>query len=327
VSIKVRIDGLAAKKGTKKVSSCDLDKQLNQKSGSILKSTSLESRYFFQDYSEFESKINEAVNEALVQADITLDDINCIINASATMHQAIPYNAAYTHKILGCKKPIATFDINMTCLSSLRAFEVASHLLNSYKHILIISADFSSISLDFNDIKTAGIFADGTTAMIISKSTSGGILFSNFETHSSGYEYCQIKGGGSKSQKIHYQNNLDDVFYFNMDGKRLYKLTSQVLPSFILNTLKNNNLSLKDIDYIVPHQASGAALKHTSKALGFDESKFINIFAINGNQISSSIPSVLYHLFQTKDLQSGQKIMLVGTSAGLGLGLVVWEVP
>jgi|GEM_PF-6382672 hypothetical protein len=29
----------------------------------------------------------------------------------------------------------------------------------------------------------------------------------------------------------------------------------------------------------------------------------------------------------TKDLKSGERVMLVGTSAGVGLGLVVWEVP
>ena len=61
--------------------------------------------------------------------------------------------------------------------------------------------------------------------------------------------------------------------------------------------------------------------------MNINENKFINIFKENGNQVSSSIPSAMHYLIHNKEIKSKQKILITGTSAGLGLGLVVWEVP
>ncbi|CAA6803837.1 MAG: 3-oxoacyl-(Acyl-carrier-protein) synthase III [uncultured Sulfurovum sp.] len=63
------------------------------------------------------------------------------------------------------------------------------------------------------------------------------------------------------------------------------------------------------------------------RMLKIDKRKLIDIFHNHGNQVASSIPTALHELFMTKDLKSGQRVMMVGTSAGVGLGLVVWEVP
>ncbi len=91
--------------------------------------------------------------------------------------------------------------------------------------------------------------------------------------------------------------------------------------------MKREGLTLDDIDWIVPHQASQASLSHIVRMLKVDKNKLIDIFKNHGNQVAASIPTALHELFMTKDLKSGEKVMLIGTSAGVGLGLVVWEVP
>ncbi|CAA6803999.1 MAG: 3-oxoacyl-(Acyl-carrier-protein) synthase III [uncultured Sulfurovum sp.] len=303
-----------------------IDKQCNLAEGTTLRITSLEKRYFLKDESASTLILN-AIHQALDNATLKLDDIDCIIAASATMQQAIPYNGAGIHRLLKPKRNIPSFDINMTCLSALRAFDIASNLLGSYPTILIVSCDIASIGLDWSDIRTAGIFGDGATAMIVQKSTQGGIVISNFETYSEGFEYCQIEGGGSKNPPSTYSGDYNDLAMFRMDGKKLFKLSAKILPDFIHNTLRTKGLTLKDIDYIVPHQASQASLNHMVRMLKIDKNKLIDIFHNHGNQVATSIPTALHELFMTKDLKSGQRVMLVGTSAGVGLGLVVWEVP
>lgn len=323
----VNIIGIGKALPNNEVTSLHLDEKLNLASGTIYKLTGLEKRYFLDNTSSSLELISDAVTEALAHAKLTIDDIDCIINSSATMHQSIPYNAASTHKLLQPTRPIASFDINMTCLSTLRAFDIASKLFDSYKNILIVSCDIASIGLDWSNIRTAGIFGDGACAMVVTSSNSGGIVVSNFETHSSGYEYCMIRGGGSTCNPNNYKGDYKKMSYFEMNGKKLYKLSSKILPLFIENTLQSKGLTLEDIDWIVPHQASQASLNHIVKMLKINQEKFIDIFSTHGNQVSSSIPSALYTLMKTKELKSGEKVMLVGTSAGLGLGLVVWEVP
>jgi len=304
----------------------DIDKKCNFKNGYTLKITGLEKRYFLGEES-VSSLIKRAVLEALESAKLNIDDIDCIINASATMQQMIPYNAAGIHKILNPKRAISSFDINMTCLSALRAFDVASSLLEQYNKILIVSCDIASVGLDWSNIRTAGIFGDGAAAFIVSKSQDAKILVSNFETYSSGFEYCQIRGAGTKIPPSTYKGDYKEVGYFEMDGKKLYKLSSKILPNFIDRSLKSVNLTLDDIDWIVPHQASQASLSHIIRILKLDPNKLIDIFKNHGNQVATSIPTALHELLTSKKVKSKDKIMLIGTSAGIGLGLVVWEAP
>lgn len=323
----ISILGIATALPNHIVTSEELDKTLGLEKGSVAKITGLQERHFFKKEDTASLLAIEAIQKALKNANLCLDDIDCIIQSGATMEQAIPYNAAGIHSLLQPKRPIASFDVNMTCLSVLRAFELASHLFDSYRNILLVSCDIPSIGLDWSDIRTAGIFGDGVSAMIVAKSTGGGILVSNFETHSQGYEYCQIRGGGSRLHPSMYQGDYKEVSNFEMNGKRLYKLVSNFLPDFISNTLTRVGLSLSDIDWIVPHQASQSSLDHMVKMLDIERSKFIDIFKTHGNQVASSIPFALEELMQKSSFTHGQKVMFIGTSAGVGFGLVVWEVP
>ncbi len=308
------------------VTSLQLDATLGIALGSIEKTTRLEKRYFYQGNNPNELAY-EAVQKALKNAQMSIDAIDCIIQSGATMEQAIPYNAAGLHRLLNPKRPIASFDVNMTCLSVLRAFELSSHLFENYQHILIVSCDVHSVGLDWSNIKTAGIFGDGASAMIVSSSQKGGILVSNFETHSLGYDYCQVRGCGVKVHPNRFEGEYKTTSNFEMNGKRLFKLVSQVLPPFIERTLSMAHLRLSDIDWVVPHQASQSSLDHMVKLLGIEQAKLIDIFKTHGNQVASSIPFALEALMRKQEFHSGQKVMMVGTSAGVGLGLVIWEVP
>lgn len=308
------------------VTSAQLDATLGLDEGSIEKTTGLVKRHVYQGDNPNELAY-EAVQKALQNAQMNIDEIDCIIQSGATMEQAIPYNAAGLHRLLSPKRPIASFDVNMTCLSVLRAFELSAHLFESYQNILIVSCDVHSVGLDWSNIKTAGIFGDGASALIVSSSQRGGILVSNFETHSSGYDCCQVRGCGVKVHPNRFEGDYKTTSNFEMNGKRLYKLVSQVLPEFVERTLTLAHLRLSDIDWVVPHQASQSSLDHMIKLLGIENAKLIDIFKTHGNQVASSIPFALETLMRTHALQRGQKVMMLGTSAGVGLGLVVWEVP
>lgn len=303
-----------------------IDKKLNLKKGETFKITGLQERHFLGSQ-PIEELVIEATNQALFNANLKLEDIDCIISSNASMQQMLPYDAAGIHKILNLRSNISSFDINMTCLSALRALEISSNLLDSYPTILIISCEVPSVAQNWDNLRTAGIFSDGCSAMIVQKSSKGGILVSNFETHPEGFEHCQVRGGGVKNSPNEYPGDYKEVGSFEMNGKKLFKLTLSVLPDFIHNTLKSENLSLKDIDWVVPHQASQASIKHMTRILKIDKEKLIDIFVNHGNQVAASIPTALHELLTTRNVKSGDKVMMIGTSAGLGLGIVVLEMP
>lgn len=323
----VQVLGMGKSLPSRVVLSSDIDLQQGLTLGTTERLTGLSQRRFLAQGANADELSKQSIMEALDNAGLVIDDIDCIINASATPRQAIPYNAAATLRLLNPRRSIATFDINMTCLGVLRAFDLAARLFDSYSRILIVSCDIASVGLNWSQIRTAGIFSDSATAMIVSRSCSGGILHSAFTTYPEGYEHCMIRGGGYQLHPTHYAGDYSQACYFEMDGKKLYKLTMRVLPEFVHQQLAAVDLCLSDIDWVVPHQASRAALDHMVRLLKIPSSKLIDIFHSHGNQIASSIPSALYSLMRSQKLQSGHKVLLLGTSAGVSLGLVVWEVP
>lgn len=324
------IIGMGTYLPSRKITSTHIDVQMGYPDNTTYCKTGIKTRYYADDRSA-SVMATHAVNAALTDAKITLDDIDCLIAASGTHEQAIPCNAALIHKALNAERPIPTFDVNMTCLSSLLAIDLASCLLqtHSYKKILIVASDIASVGINWQDIKIGGNFGDGAAALIIAsneKHPQYRILSSKIETYSEGSEFCTIPGGGSKLHPKYRQTEYMDDCYFKMQGKAIYRLASKVLPPFIDDWLQQQRLNIQNIDWVVPHQASVSALKHMRKKLGIERHKMIDIITEHGNQIAVSLLFALKNLFDNKLVKTGDKILLIGTGAGLVIGGMLIEV-
>lgn len=289
-------------------------------------------RYFLQANEKADDLIVQAVNQALKSAALSIKDIDCVIDASATMRQALPFNAANVCRLLGLSG-VAAFDVNMTCLGALQAFVLASNLFSSYRHILLLCCDVASVGLTPRNLHSFALFGDGAAACILSSSQTGGVVTHNFAVFPKGYACCEIQGGGWLNHPTRFLEDCSLLDYrnqftlFHMDGKRLYRLTADCMPDFLEETLQKANLALSDIDFVVPHQASRGALKHLSSKLNIPPEKIVDIFDEFGNQVAVSLPHALITLVHRQTMRGGDKILLIGTSAGLGLGAMVWQVP
>ena len=89
--------------------------------------------------------------------------------------------------------------------------------------------------------------------------------------------------------------------------------------NMISNILLKNNLTVQDINLVIPHQASGTAIKAYSKFGGFNENKVINIISDYGNCVSASIPLALCIAIKENKLKRGNLAMMIGTGAGLSV--------
>lgn len=324
--ISIQMVGIGACQPMRKVYSTEIDQKMGCKPGLTERITGVKSRYYATNESATELAAM-AVDIALQSSKLDISDIDCVISASGTMEQAIPYNAVKLHKRLGLSSNVVTFDINMTCLSTLMAIDMAANLiqLGRYKTILIYASEIASVGVDWAKIETGGLFGDGAAALILTGSENSRIVTSLFETHSDGYDYCQIKGGGSLNHPSKIEGDYRPYGLFEMQGPEVYRFSAKVLAPFLDKLLNNANLKIDDIDWIIPHQASSKALHHMQKRLGIDKEKIVNIISTHGNQISASIPTALNHLIKSKRVKSGDKLLFIGTSAGLSLGGLIWE--
>ncbi|WP_133127785.1 beta-ketoacyl-ACP synthase III [Legionella nagasakiensis] len=323
----VKITGMGQYLPLNKILSTELDAKLGLETGRVEKKSGLVSRRFAQAHETTSFMAAQAALVAVEQAGIALSKLDAIISACGASEQLLPCSAALIQKQLGLEQSgIPCFDVNSTCLSFLTALDTASYLIagGRFNRVLIAASDIPSAGLNWQDMETCTIFGDGAAACILEKSNgSSRILASHMNTYSSGVGFCQVEAGGTRIPPASDYDKKHGLF--SMDGKKVFKLATHMVVELHEQLLAQTGITLSDIDWVVPHQASMLAMHHLRKRLDIPQEKFVDIYATHGNQMAASMPSAFYHLVQTKKIQRGQLVYLLGTGAGLSAAGMILE--
>ena len=73
-----------------------------------------------------------------------------------------------------------------------------------------------------------------------------------------------------------------------MDGQAVFKLAVRVLADLAQETLQAADLSVDDLDWLVPHQANIRILSATASRLGLSEDKVVSTVAEHANNLGGS---------------------------------------
>ncbi len=327
---KIKILGMGKYLPNKVISSSDLDKKMNKPSGWVEKKSGAKKRHFIDNENICDMGVN-AAKIAIANANISKEEIDCIIFAAVSMQQLIPNTAAFIQKKLGLENSgIPAIDMNMVCLSFVSSLDVISYLIEAqrYNNVLIVSSEIASVGLNWNDPETCTIFGDGAAAAVISKSKENDtskILASHMQTYSISSDCAELKSGGANYFPEEKSANNREDYFFQMNGKKSFRFVSSKIKDFIKNLLEKSKKTIEDLDLIIPHQASGLALRHLRKKLNVPKEKWMDIFSMHGNQIAASIPTALYEAIEQKIIKRGSTVMLLGSAAGLSIGGMILE--
>jgi 3-oxoacyl-[acyl-carrier-protein] synthase-3 len=327
-SRKIRVIGSGMALPAQQVSAEELDRRLDLRAGSTFRQTGVQRRFLSttETAAELAARACEA---ALAAAGLRWDDIDCLVAASATMDQGLPYNAALIHAELGLtQQRTSTFDIGASCMSFLTGLDVISYLVDAgrYRHVMLVSADIATFGLDWSRLKECGIFGDGAAAVVIRKpiaGETGELLSANTVTLSAGVSNCRIPAGGSRFHPRRIQQSIDPLSLFHMDGKSVFRLVASELPRFTQELLDAAKTTMSNIAAVIPHQASQLALDHLAKRLDIPAHRLMDIFSQYGNQVAASLPTALHLALSEGRVQRGQQLMLIGSGAGLTMGGMV----
>jgi 3-oxoacyl-[acyl-carrier-protein] synthase-3 len=271
----------------------------------------------------------EAAKNALAKAACSIDDIDCIVSASAVGIQPIPCTAALIHEQIAQGTSIPALDINTTCTSFITAVDTLSYLIDAgrYHRVLIVSSEVASLGINYEDKESNELFADAAAAFILQRSENEerGIIASAQQTWSEGAHATEIRGGLSNFLPSNYSEETKEEYMFDMKGRQILSLTMKKLPQFFDTFMANNQLTIDQIDMVVPHQAS-RAMPFAMKHLGVPKDKFINKIKEYGNMVSASVPFVLCESLEEGMIKEGDTIILLGTAAGLTSNLLAWKV-
>lgn len=246
-----------------------------------------------------------------------------LIYASATVRQLLPDTSVFVAKELNLTG-IGCYSLHATCLSFLIALNQAALAIQSgqSKRVLIVSAELASLSRDFQQVESAGLLGDGAAAVMVQATDRYcGLRLYKQSTWPEHATLSEIRGGGLLHHP-QFPTTKPSDYYFQMEGDRLLRATMPLFGRFLSEIFEQSGLTAAEIDWIVPHQTSASGMRILCK-MGFAPERIVDILSDYGNCVAASIPMALASSFAK--FKPGDKILFLGSAAGLSLGAVLWD--
>jgi 3-oxoacyl-[acyl-carrier-protein] synthase-3 len=243
-----------------------------------------------------------------------------IINASGVPKQTIPDTSTFYQRELGFEG-IPSFSVHCTCLSFITALNTAASLIHSgsYNRILIISSDRGTRGRNFNEPESASLLGDGAAAVVLEKSLeneSSELIYFDMKTFPSCANLTEVRSGGTNKHPQDPETSLADNL-FTMDGPAVYKIARKEVYRMMLKTMKTTRLKREEVDWVIPHQASGKAVDAYISTGGFAKEKVVSIISEFGNCVAASVPMAFATAVQDGRIKRGNLLLFIGTGAGL----------
>ena len=277
---------------------------------------------------------------ALENASIKPDDIDLILAATLSPDFYFPGIGPIIQTKLGMG-PIPALDIRGQCAGFTWSLSAAESFAGTgkYKKILIVGAEVHSnvISWDNFGRDIAVLFGDGAGAMVLQVEDDGpatvengksGIIDHIMGSDGAGAEHLIMKRPGMAGQeRFVTQQDLDEkTCHPTMDGRYVFKNAVQRMTQSVLTLLERHNLTVADIDLIVPHQANLRINEAIRERLGCPPEKVVNIIHQYGNTTAATIPMAMNESVAQGKLKKGNLIVSVAFGAGFawGANLIRW---
>jgi 3-oxoacyl-[acyl-carrier-protein] synthase III len=266
----------------------------------------------------------KAAQEALRNANVSLDEIDLLIVATFSSDYICPSLACVIHQKLGIRSGIPAFDLSAACSGFVYAMEVARSMMlsGSYRNVLVVGAEKLSGLVDWQDRSVCVLFGDGAGAMVLSKIEESGLseitrgLYpALLGADGSAVPLFYIPAGGS-ALPASAQTISDRAHFIKMNGKEVFKLAVRKTEEAVRQAVEKAGLKMSDIKLIVPHQANSRILDAMARELKIPLEKIFENVKNYGNTSAASIPIALAEAMSSGRCGPGDIVLLVGFGAG-----------
>ena len=271
-------------------------------------------RYFASDTDTTSSLGLKAALKAMEDAEVTPDEVDLLIVATTTPDCIFPSVACQIQGKLGIEKG-AAFDVQAVCSGFVYALTIADLFIKSRRHscALVIGAETLSDILDWSDRSTCVLFGDGAGAVVLKSSTTPGILTSSL--HADG-KLSNILHAPARISK----GKIIGKPFAIMDGKEVFRKAVDALSSSAEEVLSQSDISKKEVDWLIPHQANLRILRAVGKRLGIPDSKLIETVREHANTSAASVPLAIDTARKDERIVKGDLILIQGVGGGLSWG-------
>lgn len=311
------------------VNNFDLEKRVDTTDEWIKTRTGMFERHFVDD-SEAASDLAFKAAEKAIYSSVTtrLKDIEMIIVGTISGDHPFPSTACIVMQKLGLKD-IPAFDISAGCTGFIYAADMARQYIQNgiVSTVLVIGVEVLTRLINWQDRGTCVLFGDGAGAAIMKRAEANDlskIIDCKISADASEWELLIQKAGGSRFPATE-QTVRDNWHTVYMEGNKIFKHAVRSMYTISMDLLKRNDLDIKDLDWIISHQANKRIIDSLGEKLGVNISKVIVTVDKFANTSSSSIPLAVTDGIESGKIKRGDYILLTAFGAGLTYGSLIFR--
>ncbi len=280
----------------------------------IVTRTGIQNRYHTETDEFTSSLCVRAVEDLAAHYDGTLSDVDMIIVSTVTPDQPMPSMACRVQFLLNM--PLAgAFDLSAACAGFSYGVVLAKGLIaaGTHRKVLVIGGETLSKVTDFEDRSSCFLFGDGAGAVLIEAAVTGNIGACVTGANGEGGGDLYMSGLAETLDGLPIKRNRTIV----QNGRKVFKWAVNTVSAQVRLLAEKNNLTLDQIDWLVPHSANLRILEAISKELNFPMEKVLESIVEFGNTSSATIPIALCNAVRSGKVKKGDKILFIGFGGGL----------
>lgn len=299
----------------RRLTNADLEKMVNTADDWIVSRTGIRERRIVADDDTTDSLGADAARRALARAGVTAEDVDMVIAASCTPEALFPSIANRIQQRLALGRA-AALDINQACAGFIHGLAVAQGFVASgqYRTILVVGAEVLTRHVDWTDRGTCVLFGDAAGAVVVQASDDpGGPLAIDLGSDGAGGDLLMLPVDGK-------------LF---MNGREVYRFAVTAMTSSLEATVEKADITLDQIDLLIPHQANIRIIHSAAQTLGLPLEKVFTNVDRYGNTSAASIPVALCEAIEEGRVKPGDIVGMVAFGAGLAWGATIirWTSP
>jgi 3-oxoacyl-[acyl-carrier-protein] synthase III len=293
-----RIAGVGAALPDEVVSNVDLESRMDTSDAWIVERTGIHER---RSGGSTASLAVAAGKAAITMAGLSCEEIDMLFLSTSTPDRQVPATSASVHFGLGLGG--GAIDINAACAGWLNGLICAHGYLGTglSRRALVVGSECMNRIIDPSDRATAILFGHGAgAAVLIADDGPSPLLATDM-------------GCNGDLEEILFAERSGKVV---MNGPAVFREATRAVETSSRLCLERAGVSVRNLRWVIPHQASLRLIFTIADRLGVDRSRVAQTLQWTGNVSSASLPIALEMLVRDDALEPGDLVLFQAFGAG-----------
>jgi 3-oxoacyl-[acyl-carrier-protein] synthase-3 len=312
----------------RRLDNADLGALLGEPVGDwLVDNVGIHARHVMAEHENTSDLIVHAARQALGRAGVAPPDVDLVIVATDTPDYISPATASVVQHKLGAVSA-GTFDVNAACAGWVAALDMAARYVMTdpdIERVLVCGGYGMTRYLDWNDKKTATLFADGAGVALVGRGDEPGWLAGKLTADGQYHDALGIYTGGTARPATAPVIAHEGQPCVRFVRKFPATFNSDRWPPLIRATLAKAGLRVEEVGLYVFTQLNARTIEAVMHRLELPMARTHMVMDKWGFLGSACIPVAFDDALSLRELDEGTPMVFCATGGGLAMGCTVWR--